>query len=65
MTVADQKPAHESFWTRLLRAIRDFDEALHYDPNVELDQRISRLEMQIAGLSKDDSGRRIGGGNAD
>lgn len=40
-------------------------DVLRYDPIVEMDQRISRLERHIAGMPKDNSGRRSGGGNAD
>lgn len=65
MAVANQTPAREPFWTRLLRTLRAIDDALHYDPIVEMDQRISRLEKQVAGLSMENSSRRSGGGNAD
>ena len=62
MAVANQTPAREPFWTRVLRTFRAIDEALHYDPIVGLDQRVSRLEKQLACLTKDDGGRRSGGG---
>jgi len=65
ISVAHQTPAREPFWTRLPRTLRAIDDALHYDPVVEMDQRIGRLEKQMAGLAKDNSSRWRGGENAD
>lgn len=65
MAVAHPTPTREPFWTRLLRTLRAIDDALHYDPIVEMDLRIGRLERQIAGLSMENNRWRSGGGNAD
>lgn len=61
MTAAKQPILRPPLWKRVLDWLRDFDEAMHYDPVVELRQRVHRLETQIANLSKDNGGPTAAG----
>ena len=49
-TLTISKPAEPGIWTRIWRALRAVDEAVHHDPAEELHLRIERLEAQLNGL---------------
>ena len=42
--------APASSWARFNRWIRSLDEMIHYDPGVELGQKVERLHLRIAEL---------------
>lgn len=52
MTTAKHPPLRLPMWKRVLNWLRDWEEALHYDPVIELDQRVRRIEAQLATQSR-------------
>jgi len=47
---APARPEPTSFWRRALKALRDFDEAMHIREADLLAERIRRLETDVAAL---------------